>query len=169
MFIESKLTALLAVALVGLLFLFTPKAEAQPCCEHPPELPRAYEGTWYTLPIASKHLNTSKHHNERNWGFGIEKHFWGRNWQMGSYKNSQYRNSSFIMTELTSYRFSDTLRLRFNAGLITGYQYPVTPIILPVWTYETRTWGVRWGIDFLTIPPIGKRMGILALQVKLKF
>jgi hypothetical protein len=130
------------------------------------EKPKPFEGTWYNFPLMSKHVNTDTAHNERNWGFGVERYMWGRNWQIGAYRNSFWKPTTYVMTELTYLPVHDNIRLRFNAGLVTGYKYTVTPMILPVWTYDS---GKRWGFDVLTIPSVAGRQGIYALQAKIKF
>jgi len=121
---------------------------------------------WLLVPGLSHHVNTSTKHNERNWGLGYE---WqsssGRNWQIGAYDNSYWKPTTFVMTELTNYQFSDTLRFRLNGGLVTGYKYTVTPMVLPVWTYE----GKKYGFDALTIPAVRGHMGIYAIQFKVRF
>ena len=168
--IIKAFTAALLTSVGGLLFISN-NAYAQPCCEPPdfgsklPDLTEPFKGPWYVITTVSKHTNTSNYHNERNWGFGIERTWAGRNWQIGSYRNSYHKNTSYIMTELTSYQITDTLRFRLNGGLVTGYRYPITPMVLPVWTYERK----NWGFDLLTIPPVAGRMGIFALQVKFRF
>lgn len=121
--------------------------------------------SWYNISGISKHVNTDVDHNERNWGVGYERYLFGRNWQVGAYKNSYYKPTSFLTTELTSYHFSDNLRLRLNGGLVTGYRYPITPMVLPVFTYTEK----HWGVDILTIPSIAGKQGIYAAQLKLRF
>jgi hypothetical protein len=148
--------------LVTLGLLFSPAAHA---LQNPFESPQPYDGTWYNVTVASKHVNTDVEHNERNWGIGIERRFMGRNWEIGAYKNSYYRNTSYVMTDLTQIAVSDRLRLRFNAGLVTGYRYPITPMIIPVWTLDMG----HWGVDFLSIPPTPGHMGVFGLQMKVKF
>jgi len=121
---------------------------------------------WILIPGLSKHVHTETKHNQQNYGIGYE---WeaadGRNWAIGTYRNSYWRQSSFVLTELTSYKFSDTIRIRLDAGAVTGYKWTVMPIALPVWTYENK----RWGFDAITIPPVGGRMGVFAVQFKVKF
>ena len=126
--------------------------------------PKPYEGSWLDLTLASKHVNTQTPHNEKNFGIGVERWAFGRNWLAGSYKNSYYRNSSFVLTELTSVEVSDTLRLRINGGIVTGYNKSILPGFVPIWTYQRK----RWGVDVLIIPPVGSSTGIFAVQAKVK-
>jgi hypothetical protein len=153
-----KLISALLLTATGLFFAQISQAQVL----HPIE---PYKGGWYNIPMVSKHTNTDTEHNERNWGFGIERYWIGRNWQIGAYRNSYWKSTGYIMTELTSYQIYDRLRFRFNGGLVSGYRYPITPMVLPVWTYD----GGKWGFDLLTIPSVGGRMGIYALQMKVRF
>lgn len=124
------------------------------------------EESWYNITGISKHTNTTTKHNERNWGLGYETVGpWNVNWQFGYYHNSFWKPTTYITAELTSYHITDTLRFRINGGLVTGYRYAVTPYILPVFTYENT----HWGLDMLTVPSVGGRQGIYAIQLKLRF
>jgi hypothetical protein len=128
-------------------------------------VPTITQAGWYLIPGISKHVNTTTEHNEYNYGIGIEEEWRSRNWQIGIYKNSYWKTSTYVMAELTSFRFSDTMRFRLNGGLVTGYRYAITPMVLPVWTYE----GEKYGFDALTIPAVAGRMGIYAVQLRVRF
>lgn len=121
---------------------------------------------YLNITLASKHVNTDTQHNQHNWGLGYEwRGPWDRNWQIGTYRNSYWRESNYAMVELTTIRVSDTIRFRVSGGGVTGYRSSIMPVILPVWTYEVS----KWGADVLTLPSLGGRQGIYAIQLKMRF
>lgn len=154
---------MLKLALLTAFTLIAIPAMAQPCCESLETLEKSI--SWYTFPLVSKHTHTETKHNQQNFGVGYETDAWGRNWQIGTYKNSYWKQSTYLFTELTSFRVTDRIRFRINGGLVTGYQRPIIPMAIPVWTYERQ----KWGMDVMTIPSVGNRMGIYAIQFKVRF
>lgn len=121
---------------------------------------------WVIIPGLSHHVNTTTKHNERNYGIGYE---WssdsGRRWVVEAYDNSYWKAAVAVMTEVKTFDVADNFKFRLMGGAVTGYKYPVTPGFLPVWTYEKG----RFGFDALTIPSIHGRMGIYAIQFKVRF
>lgn len=120
---------------------------------------------WYNISGISHHTHTSTQHNAYNYGIGYEWNYYGRNVQVGIYNNSFWKTTTFVTAELMSFKVTDDLRFRFNGGLVTGYKYAVQPMVIPVWTYEQK----HWGMDIMTIPSISGRQGIYAAQLKLRF
>ena len=116
--------------------------------------------------FASKHLGTDKQYNENNTGLGV---LFNNGWGGGYYKNSLNKDSWYLIKELEKelgnvgpMKFSGTLDL----GAVTGYNKPITPIVLPGLGMQIGDYRANLGM----VPPIkGVTPATLALQFRKKF
>lgn len=105
--------------------------------------------------------------NETNYGAGLEyqlsKHFYAA---AGGYKNSIHRGSFYLGIGAET-NGSKPLGLGLQAGLITGYEIPVVPSIIPYVRIGSRNAPVNLKIN--VIPPIkGLTPAVVALQARFK-
>jgi hypothetical protein len=79
-------------------------------------------------------LHTVSHHvdppaagrwNERNWGLGLRKKLdETRSLQAGAYRNSNFETSAYLIMDW-HLLVTDTLKIGFFGGLVTGYKGPL--------------------------------------------
>lgn len=83
--------------------------------------------------VSSKHFDR-REYNEVNPGLEVRWHKDSYFWSVGGYRNSNYRNSFYVGAgkELLAY---GPVALNLRAGLITGYEWAVTPGLLPEVTF----------------------------------
>lgn len=95
--------------------------------------------------VASYHLDRSKQHNELNHGLGLRLPLARRLFAAaGFFENSLYRTSVYAGVG-TDVRLLDHVALRLTAAVLTGYQVPVLPVILPELVISGRRYGMAIG------------------------
>jgi hypothetical protein len=113
------------------------------------------------LTLASKHFNANENMNEVNPGVGYRD---GR-WSLGEYKNSYSKTTGYVYYQLTDpYRLSSNLTIYPIVGaLVGGYRLPVTPVILPVITYDVTK---RVHFDITVLPPVVDKVTVIGVQAR---
>jgi hypothetical protein len=107
------------------------------------------------LGLISHHWDRDQGYNERHSGLGCTNAF-GR-WDVLYFRNSNERDS-FALFDYKQVRQYGRLTLGYDYGLVTGYDWPITPVILPKAQYEIGamrlngyillTEGVALGLEF---------------------
>ena len=94
----------------------------------------------------SYHFDRSKDFNEINPGLGIKLKAPDRNifLALGEYKNSLYRTTAYAGIG-TDFPIIDHVAARFTAGLLTGYEIPLVPVIVPELVFSAGGYGVAVG------------------------
>lgn len=96
--------------------------------------------------VASYHLERGKDYNEANLGLGLKMKAPASRWFVaaGGYQNSLYRTSLYagVGTDLPK---TGPLALRLTAGVVTGYNIPVAPALLPELVFSVRGFGASIG------------------------
>jgi hypothetical protein len=112
--------------------------------------------------VASRHLNTDNTYNERNWGLALRQQTSSPDWaiQGGAYKNSYARTALYVAGEHMPLRAGSASAGMF-LGAATGYPKGLGALGLFVVRYREGDAGVV----LRTLPPIGKRQGVVALEV----
>lgn len=96
--------------------------------------------------VASYHGDRSKVRNEVNPGLGLILKKSSSRWftTVGVYENSNYR-TSFYAGVGTDVPLVDHVALRFTVGVVTGYEVPLMPVLVPELVIERRGYGVAIG------------------------
>ena len=92
---------------------------------------------------ASKHLGTDVKYNENNPGLGIMALKDGKFLTAGGYKNS-FSDPSFYVGGGIKKRYGSKdfyIEPGMLAGIVTGYEDKLTPMVLPMLTTGTRDFG----------------------------
>lgn len=112
------------------------------------------------LVLASKHINTDKPHQERNWGVGYQSGQW-----MGAvYRNSYGKPAAYGLYTPFRYRLSDDIHFSTPIGLVVGYDdRPVMPMVLPTLSWQATP---RLTLDVGMLPPISGS-GLIGLQMRI--
>lgn len=103
--------------------------------------------------VASLHLNDGRHYNQINPGVGVE---WTNGVGAGAYLNSSARLSIYA-----TYRVEKVFGryvIGVEAGGVTGYQWPVLPLVFPYVRVGAGTW-------FLKVNVLPSKRPILGFQV----
>lgn len=119
---------------------------------------------WLMSGFLSKHINTDKDFNEQNHGIGYKTN---DGYLAGIYKNSLNKTSLYGGKEFQSDPIlDDKLRLAIVLGLVSGYNKPVTPLVLPEVLYGNKEHELALGM----VPPIKNiTPATLALQYRKRF
>ena len=96
--------------------------------------------------VASYHADRSKVHNEVNPGLGLRFKNPSSRWfaAAGVYENSIYR-TSFYAGMGTDVPLIDHVALRFTVVVVSGYEAPLMPVLVPELVIERRGYGVAIG------------------------
>lgn len=119
---------------------------------------------WLMSGFLSKHINSDKKYNEQNNGIGYKTN---DGYLAGIYKNSLDKTSVYGGKEFQSDPIlDDKLRLALVLGLVSGYNKPVTPLVLPEVLYGNKEHELALGM----VPPIKNvTPATLALQYRKRF
>jgi len=123
---------------------------------------------WLVVSGASYHLNQDVHHNQRNWGLGLEiKLDRDHSVVFGQYRNSIDNESHYGgMTWMPWHLGPVSMGGMF--GIIDGYRplhgKPI-PMVMPFASIENK----NVGINIMAMPPIGDLSAVVGAQVKFKF
>lgn len=153
----------LALALGLPLLAFAAPDEAAPAAPATPS-----SEIWINVGGFSRHFDRSKHHNERNFGFGIE---WRTSPELsvmaGVYDNSVGQHSQYLAANWQPWRLGP-VKLGAAVGLMNGYPAMKRGgtffAALPMASIEGRRFGINLGL----IPSIKDVDGAVMLQFKLR-
>ena len=126
---------------------------------------------WGTMMVGSKHLNTDRTYNERNFGLGLEYRL-SDDWALvaGRYKNSVYGHSTYLGAAYTPLALSPWLRAGIVAGAVNGYEVNdgnFIPLAGGTLTFRVND---HVGFNLIISPTVkDKHPAVIALQLKARF
>lgn len=118
--------------------------------------------TWLVSTVTSYHTAKQEQYNANNFGLGVEHDIADR-WRAsaGFYENSYYRRSWYAGASYCLWT-SGAWKVGVFGAAVTGYGEPVQAALMPVLTYEAKTWGANIGI----VPHPERGVGVIGLQLK---
>lgn len=143
-------------------------ASAAPDEAAPPAPATPAAQIWINVGGFSRHFDRSKHHNERNFGFGIE---WRTSpelsYMAGVYDNSMGKHSQYLAANWQPWSLGP-VKLGAAVGLMNGYPAMKRGgtffAALPMASLEGRRFGINLGL----IPSMKDVDGAVVLQFKLR-
>lgn len=98
------------------------------------------------MHVASYHLGRGQDFNEVNPGLGMHFHVPGRRFfaAAGAFDNSLSRVSAYAGVG-RDFQIAGPVAFRLTGALVTGYRYPVVPVILPEMIITAREYGLAIG------------------------
>ena len=126
-------------------------------CLYVPTLCIAGE-VWLTAPIASYHFSEREgkgKYEQFNPGLGLEYAF-NERWRLGAgtYRSSIRTDASYLGAMYLPVTYK-SLRFGLSAGVVSGYETNLSPILAPTAVFEWK----RFGFNILFIPPTAKTDG----------
>lgn len=116
---------------------------------------------------AAYHTDRSKPHNEINPGLGLrfKHHDDDFFYAVGDYQNSNWRNSAYFGIGKEFWSFGP-LSVRVVAGVISGYNSSVLPVVLPELSLKL---GGGYSMDINFIPPTPWNTGVFGFSLGKSF
>ena len=108
------------------------------------------QATEIIVHAISYHADRAADYNERNFGIGLRVPVSDRTkLAVGAYNNSLYRDSYYIGMSREMLRFSN-VTVSIMAGIITGYQHTIMPVVAP----EVTLWSGNVGVSIMALPSV---------------
>ena len=122
--------------------------------------------TWLVATLASYHTDRDVDHCERNPGLGVEVDVAPRWRAAGGFYLNSYCKQTVYTGAVRNLANDGKWHFGVLLGGVTGYDAGITPVIMPVFSYEEKRWGVNIGV----MPALdAKIIGIVGLQLKARF
>lgn len=96
--------------------------------------------------VAAYHPDRSRGYNEMNPGLGLRLPLFNSRWfaAAGFYRNSLDRNTTYVGVGV-NVPLSNHVGLRFTTGMMTGYEVPFLPVVIPEMVISGKNYGVAIG------------------------